>query len=257
MKAYILAAGYATRMYPLTRDLAKPLLEVAGAPILTHIVRHLVELPDLSELVEIGNDRFADALSSWADATPLPVPVRVLNDGSRTARDRLGAVGDLAFALRAVPLAGEDWIALAGDNLVLFDLRPHQRTLLASRRPTLLLRENDGGEASRYNEVTLGEDNRVVRFREKPRDPRSQWAAIAVYLFPPEVAPALFRYLAEGGNPDAPGHFIAWLVEQMPVGAVAIEGEWFDIGSIESLEHARRRLSVEDSTPDPAPQKVC
>ena len=120
MKAYLLAAGYATRMFPLTRDLPKPLLEVAGAPILSHILDRVLALRDLSEVVVISNHRFADAFGRWADEQGSPVPVRVLDDGSTHDGDKLGAIGDLAFALQQVPVDGEDWVVAAGDNLLAF-----------------------------------------------------------------------------------------------------------------------------------------
>lgn len=245
MKAFVLAAGYATRMYPLTRDRPKPLLDVGGAPILDHILSRVFELDDLEEVVVVGNARFAPAFDAWARALAPPIPVRLLEDGSTCAADRLGAVGDLAFALREVPVEGDDWLVAAGDNLLAFDLRPLQRAFREAGHPLLALRrvEREAGP-SRYNEVTLGDGGRVTRFREKPPDPAGDLAAIALYFFTPDVAPRVGRYLAEGGNPDAPGHFIAWLVRERPVFAAPFAGDWFDIGSLETLEEARARFGA-------------
>lgn len=246
MKAYLLAAGYATRMYPLTRDRPKPLLEVAGAPILSHMVERVLELQGLSELVVIANARFARAFEDWASGLSLPVPLRVLNDGSTCDDDKLGAVGDLAFALSRAPVGDEDWLVAAGDNLLAFDLRLLQQRFLAlGRDPLLALRRVDhasSGQPSKYNDVTLDDTGRVVRFEEKPRRPVSDLAAIALYFFPAFVAELLPRYLAQGGNADAPGHFIAWLVGQVPVRGTPVPGAWFDIGSVEGLEHAREHF---------------
>ncbi|MBW2279287.1 MAG: nucleotidyltransferase family protein [Deltaproteobacteria bacterium] len=243
MKVYLLAAGYATRLYPLTRDTPKPLLDVAGQPILTRILRRVEALQGVSEVVVIGNDRFAVQFERWASETQSRVPLRVLNDGSRSEDDRLGAVGDLGFALREVPTGGEDWLVVAGDNLIEFDLDALHRTFLAKRRPLLVLRAVEHGPGpTRYNEVTLGGDGDVERFREKPPDPQGALAAIAVYFFTPEVADLLARYLEAGGERDAPGHFVEWLVQQTPVAAARLDGEWLDIGTPETLEHARRRL---------------
>ncbi len=248
MKVYLLAAGYATRMYPLTRTRAKPLLEVAGAPILTHILARVLTLRDVSEVIVVANARFAGAFEAWQGVQRVPVPVRVLNDGSTSDDDKLGAIGDLAFALSEVPTAGEDWLVAAGDNLLAFDLRPLQRSFLATgapghRKPLLAVREVERPRGpSQYNEVMVDDSGRVERFREKPRDPRSDLVAIALYFLPAAAAAALRRYLAEGGNPDAPGHFIAWLVDQVEVRAARIPGGWFDIGSLEGLEEARQRF---------------
>lgn len=247
MKAYLLAAGYATRMYPLTRDQPKPLLEVGGAPLLTHLVRSIEPLRELTEIVVIGNHRFAPAFERWREAIESTVPVRLLNDGSTSDDDKLGAIGDLAFALREAPVGDEDWMVAAGDNLMRFDLRSIQTHFLEHRTTTLTLRDvpfsMSGAGASPYNEVTLDRESRVVRFREKPAEQLTGLAAIALYFFPPNIADTLARYLAEGGNPDAPGHFIAWLVGETTVRATRFDGQWLDIGSLETLARARDILS--------------
>lgn len=243
MKAYLLAAGYATRMYPLTRDRPKPLLEVAGRPILAHILDRVRVLDGLSEVVVIANDRFIAAFEAFAAGLDLGVPIRVLNDGSRDDDDKLGAIGDLAFALAEVPVGNEDWLVAAGDNLLAFDLGLLQRAFRAGGgAPLLAVREVPLEGPSRYNEVTLDGEGRVVRFREKPPDPQSPLAAIALYFLPPSAAALLPTYLEEGGNPDAPGHFIAWLVDRVEVRAEPLPGGWFDIGSLEGLENARSRF---------------
>ena len=243
VKAVLLAAGYATRLYPLTRETPKPLLEVGGRPLLTHILERVVALPGISEIAVVSNHRFVEPLRAWARGGLAALPLRVLDDGSTEESDRLGAVGDLAFALREMPLAGEDLLVVAGDNLLGFDLAPLFARFARERKPLLVVRRVARAGPSPYNEVRLGPGDRVVGFREKPADPQTEWAAIALYFFPPEVEGLLARYLAEGGNPDAPGHFVAWLVRETEVVAARCEGEWFDIGSLEALEAARARFS--------------
>jgi glucose-1-phosphate thymidylyltransferase len=242
VKAYLLAAGYATRMYPLTRDRPKPLLEVAGRPILTHILDRVLQLDDLSEVVVIANDRFFDAFDDWARHVDAGVPVRVLNDGSRSDGDKRGAIGDLAFALAEAPVGDEDWLVAAGDNLLAFDLRVLQRAFRRHRVPLLAVRPVDREGSSKYNEVILDDDGRVLSFREKPAQARSPLVAIALYFLPAGAAALLPRYLAAGGNPDAPGHFIAWLVDEVEVRAEHLPGGWFDIGSLEGLAYAREHF---------------
>lgn len=255
MKALLLAAGYATRLHPLTRDRPKPLLEVAGRPLLSHILDRVLELPDLSEVVVVGNHKFHAALSDWAAAEargrPGAPPLRVLDDGSTSDADKLGATGDVAFALEHMNLdldldldpAGEDLLVVAGDNLLGFDLRPLHAAFRRRRRPQLAVREIPLPEGpSPYNEVTLDGEGRVTGFREKPADPASPWVAIALYFWPPGIADQVRAYLAEGGNPDAPGHFVAWLVDRTAVYAEVFSGEWYDIGSHEALADARARF---------------
>ncbi len=243
VKAYLLAAGYATRMFPLTRDRAKPLLEVGGLPILTHLINRVARLDDLSEIVVIANHRFARDFDAWLARLDCAVPVRVLDDGSMDDGDKLGAVGDIAFALREVPPGNEDWVVVAGDNLLAFELDKVHRFFVQHRAPTLALRTvTPGPGPSPYNEVSIDEASRVVRMREKPLRPQTDLAAIALYFFTPAVHEHLTRYLAEGGNPDAPGYFVAWLVDRTKVVATRFEGEWFDIGSLESYDAACRRF---------------
>ena len=241
MKVVLLCAGYATRMYPLTRDRPKPLLEVAGAPILSHLLARTAPLPGVDEVVVVGNRRFAPQLRAWAEEARAPVPVRLLDDGSSDESDRLGALGDLAFAAREIPLAGERALVAAGDNLVLFDLAPHARAFARRGTPQIAVRDAAAaaGPRSLYGEVTVDAAQRIVRFREKPPDPESPLASIALYFFPPATWPLFAQYLDEGGNRDAPGHFIAWLVERTAVHAEPIAGPWFDIGDLDSLARAR------------------
>jgi glucose-1-phosphate thymidylyltransferase len=240
MKAYVLAAGYATRLHPLTLDRPKPLLEVGGQPILSHVARRLATLEGLSEIVVVTNSRFCQAIEAWRDTRPVEVMTTVIDDGTCDEASRLGAVGDLALALERVPPDGA-FVAAAGDAIFDFDLRALQRAFERRRHTLLVVREapHDGGPTP-YNEVEVDAEGRVLRFREKPPDARSGLAAIALYFFPAEVVSRVRRYLAEGGNPDAPGHFIAWLVAQAPAVVARFDGRWLDIGSHETLANARR-----------------
>lgn len=247
MKVLLLAAGFATRMYPLTRDRPKPLLDVGGRPLLAWILERALAVGGVGEVVVISNGRFAAQFERWAEALDVSVPVRVLNDGSREASGRLGALGDLAFALDAAPLAGDDWLVLAGDSLIGFELAPAAREFRRRGRPLVLVRRlAPDADASPYNRVELGDDQRIVRFREKPAGARGGLAAMAAYFFPASTEISLRRYLREGGEPDAPGHFLEWLVEHEPVFAFEPGGRWLDVGSLEGLERADRWVRDEE-----------
>lgn len=244
VKAYILAAGYATRMYPLTRDRPKALLEVAGRPIISHIVERLLALDDLTEIVVVTNARFVSHFESWRAQQLSRIPITVLNDGTTSNDTRLGAIADLRFAIDTVPLVGANAVVVAGDTLFDCDLRPVTRAFLARGAPTLVVRRApDLNSLSKYNEVSVADDGRVTRFIEKPTQTETNLTAIALYFFPPATLLRLAEYLGAGGNPDAPGHFIAWLVEREPCYAESLVDRWFDIGSIDSLEQARRSWS--------------
>jgi glucose-1-phosphate thymidylyltransferase len=251
MKAYLLAAGYATRLYPLTRDVPKPLLEIGERPILSQVLDRVLATGPVSEVVVIANHRFAAAFESWARAQSCSVPIHVLDDGTSSDDDKLGAISDLAFAFRERPPGEEDVLVVAGDNWIGFDLGAARADFEErGRRPLLLLRRAPPATGpSAYNEVQIDEAGRVLRFREKPEDPTSPWVAIAVYFYPPRVAALVEAYLASGGNPDAPGFFVEWLVRHAPVQAHCFEGEWMDIGSHETLAAARRLIGATERGP--------
>ncbi len=242
MRAILLAAGYATRLYPLTRDRPKPLLEIAGRPLLDYLLERVLELEGLRDVTVVTNHRFAAHFERWAEARDCPVPLRIVDDGTTSEDDRLGAIGDIAFVLQQIDPQPEDtWLVAAGDNLLELDLRTIQRQFDLEPTPRILVREVDqAGGPSAYNDVELGEGGRVVGFTEKPACAVGRHAAIAVYFFPPSLASLLSRYFEAGGNPDAPGYFIEWLCQEETVYASAFEGRWFDIGSHETLEEARR-----------------
>jgi glucose-1-phosphate thymidylyltransferase len=238
MKALVLCAGFATRLYPLTRNQAKPLLDIGGRPMLSWLMDRLLRIKELDAVYIVGNERFHSQFLSWRDAYPSPVPIHVLNDGSTADENKLGAIGDMAFAMRHIP--DDDLLVVAGDNLLEFDLDPFAREFLRARRPMILVREVDNLAArSRYNEVILDANGAVISFREKPPDPKSNLAAICLYFFPPGIRNRIEDYLTAQNNPDAPGYFIQWLVTQTPVQAMIFEHGWFDIGNLQTLEAAR------------------
>lgn len=252
MRVVLLAAGFATRMYPLTRDFPKPLLEVGGAPILTHILERLRPLRDLREIAVVTNARFAARFSKWAAEVDCEVPIHVIDDGAMENDHRLGALRDLMLAsdvmLASDPTLGgpatsaapEDLVVLAGDNLIDFDLRPLQEEASEEDASLLVVRRIDGVVPSaKHGEVVLAADGSIARFREKPIDPESPITATAIYFFPARAVDLLRSYLDAGGNPDAPGHFLEWLVPRERVLARMIPGRWFDIGDLDSLEVAR------------------
>lgn len=240
MKAIVLAAGYATRLYPLTRERAKPLLEVGGEPLLSQIVGRIQAVSSVEDVIVVCNAKFAHQFAEWRDTLAEPQRVRVLADGSTDESNRLGATGDLAFALRECSLQGDDVLVAAGDALIAFELETAHALFREKRCPTLIVRRVDRETGpSRYNEVELASDGRVTAFREKPEQRQSPLAAVALYFYPPELTDWVETYLASGGNPDAPGHFVAWLVARSRVVAAPMVGSWFDIGDAAALAEAR------------------
>ena len=205
----------------------------------------MVALPGMTEIVVVANHRFIREFDAWAGGLPCGLAVRILDDGSTCDDDKLGAIGDLSFALNDMG-DEEDLLVVAADNLLLFDLEPYLQEYRRRQRPLILVRDVDTVVQGRYNEVEVSASGRVTRFLEKPQQPRSGKAAICLYFLPPGIASFVRRYLRTGGNPDAPGYFIEWLVAQTEVHAVPLVGEWLDVGSPETLAAARGRLAAEE-----------
>jgi glucose-1-phosphate thymidylyltransferase len=245
MRAVFLAAGFATRLFPLTANRAKPLLEVAGEPLLTRLVRQVEATGAVREAVVVTNGRFHEDFVRWRDALVSGIDVALVDDGASTDDNRLGAVADLKLALDEAPFAGpvDGWLVLAGDNLLDFELRPYVDRFRASGQAQLIVRETAvPGPPRKYNEVRLDERGRVLSFREKPERGETGLAAIAVYVLPPELPVLVDAHLAAGGERDAPGHLMEHLVERIPFEASPIGGSWFDIGDRSDLEAARAAL---------------
>ena len=238
LHAVFLAAGFATRLYPLTRDRAKPLLEVAGEPMLTRILRQVESSGAVTAGTVVCNGRFHADFETWREATESAFPIEVVNDGAMENESRLGAIRDLALGLEHASADADGYLVLACDNLFDFDLKQHASNFAEDRIGRLIVRAVPKPvPPSRYSEVVL-DGEQVVSFREKPADPQSNLSAIAVYLLPADLPERVKTYLAEGNEPDAPGHFIAWLRDRVELKAVRLTGRWLDIGSAEDLKAA-------------------
>jgi glucose-1-phosphate thymidylyltransferase len=237
MKAIILAAGYATRLSPLTDSIAKQLLPIGGRPMLDWVCDKVEEAA--GEIHVVTNTRFAGDFERWASGRR---GVTVHDDGTTSNDDRLGAIGDIAFVLERAG-ADDDLLVVAGDNLFDFGLADFAG-FWSGQGVATAVAVYDCGDlelATHYGVVEVGEDGRVVGFEEKPSEPRSTLVATATYLYHREHVPLIERYLREGNAPDQPGRLVAWLYEREPVYGYRFEGPWFDIGNPEQLLEADNR----------------
>jgi glucose-1-phosphate thymidylyltransferase len=231
MKALILAAGYATRLRPLTDSFPKMLLPLAERPMLDYLLDRIREVEEIEEIHLVTNAQFAPVFRDWA-----PEDVTVHDDGTTSNDDRLGAIGDIAFAIERGGLAGADLLVVAGDNLIGYSLGDLVAFWRAKGGSAVALHEvSDPELLKNYGVVELDEDDRVVGFEEKPPEPRSNLAATAAYLYRAEHVNLLDRYLEEGNPRDAPGNFAAWLHERALVHGYRASGEWHDIGDLGQL----------------------
>ena len=242
MKALILAAGYATRLYPLTKNLPKPLLEVGGRTILDYLVDQLEAVPAIERVFLITNHQFLPFFERWRDARAGTKPVQLIDDGTTCNEDRLGAIGDLTFALKHADL-NDDLLVCAADNILRFPLSEFVSAFQSQPASHLCVHwVEDVQRLRRTGIAVLNDENRVVEFAEKPSEPKSHWAVPPLYIFLRRTLPRVRAYHAAGGSPEAPGHFIEWLCRLEPVYAFKITGSVLDIGTPESLEAARELL---------------
>jgi glucose-1-phosphate thymidylyltransferase len=236
VKLIVLAAGYATRLYPLTLDRPKHLLEVAGKPILDHVLDS-VEPIGFDGIYVVTNSKFADRFRGWAADRD----VMVIDDGTDSEETRLGAIGDLELVIRSHAL-DDDLVVIAGDNLF-------SETLggFPPRRDAPVLAVYDVGDLEairKYNAIEIDHEGRIVFFEEKPQQPRSTLTGIALYFYPASTLPLVGQYLAEGSNPDQPGRLVQWLYPRIPFYTWRVPGRWYDIGSRETLAEADQAFSV-------------
>jgi glucose-1-phosphate thymidylyltransferase len=240
MKCVLLAAGYATRLYPLTRNMPKSLLPVGNRTILERILEKVERVDEIDEVVLVSNARFFDQFEAFVGSYRSAKRYSVLNDGTTDNDKRLGAIADLKLAVDRKGI-DEDTMVLAGDNLFDFGLDDFARFFRQKQADCITAhRLEDLAELRRTGVVELSEDRRVLSFQEKPAEPKSTWAVPPFYLYRRETLPLLDEYLASGENPDAPGHFVPWLAARRPVYAFTFEGRRYDIGNLESYEEAKR-----------------
>ena len=243
MKMLILAAGYATRLYPLTLNQPKPLLSVAGRPMIEYVLSSLSSIQAVDCVYVVTNAKFAGHFEKWADryqAAHAYPRIEIINDRSIDDKDKLGAIGDLHLVLLEQKI-DDDLIVVAGDNLFSDGLGEFGRFCQRKRAPVLGVYDvGSFEEAKKYGAVTLDPEGKILSFIEKPPNPTSSLIGIALYYYPRAVLPLIKQYIAEGNNPDQPGRLIQWLYPRLSVFTWTVPGQWYDIGSKETLEEANR-----------------
>lgn len=244
MKALILAAGYGTRLYPLTRNIPKPLLSIARRPVIGHIIERLEEIGDIDEILIVTNQRFVRFFGDWLTNFDSKKPIKIINDRTVSEKSRLGAIGDMDFVIKTEGL-DDDLLVVGGDNLFRFNL---SRFVKFAKSKGLsccvgLYQVENRESVKKYSVVELGEDGKIISFQEKPRLPRSTLIAVCIYYFPKKKLLLIPRYLKEGNNPDAPGYYISWLCKTDRVYGFTFRGSWYDIGDLASYGQAKKELA--------------
>lgn len=235
MKCLILAAGYATRLYPLTENFPKPLLEVGGKPILDWLIEDMEQTGLIDEYIVISNHKFAHIFEQWSQGR-----YTILDDGTSSNETRLGAVKDIQFAIEQLGL-DDDLLVMAGDNLLDFSLGGFIN-FAKEKQATCVMRYYEADEA-RLHKTGVAEidgDGLILSMEEKPKEPKSNWCVPAFYCYTRENARLIKKGIEAGCGTDAPGSFIAWLCGQTRVFAWEMPGRRYDIGNLESYEEVKR-----------------
>ena len=246
MKLIVLAAGYATRLYPLTLNQPKPLLDVAGKPMLEHVLDNLAPVEEIDHVYVVTNGKFAGHFERWAEAygsRGKGTRITVVNDHSTDDTNKLGAIGDLNLVLTQEAI-DDDIAVVAGDNLFSERLSEFGEYCRAKGAPVLAVYDVGDLEAiKKYNSIDVEDDGRITFFEEKPANPKSTLTGIALYYYPKSALPLIRQYVEEGNNPDQPGRLVQWMYERTPFYTWRVPGIWYDVGSKETLEEANRIFS--------------
>lgn len=238
MKCLILAAGYATRLYPLTENFPKPLLEVQNKTILDWLIDDIDALGIVDEYVVISNHKFAHHFDKWA--MEKTQKVTVVDDGTSTNETRLGAVRDIQFAIDKLNLC-DDMLVIAGDNLLDFSLTKFIK-YAKEKNAACIMRYYEPSEQklTKCGVVTIDNDDKIVNMVEKPENPESHWCCPPFYYYTKEAAKLIKKGIESGCGVDAPGSFIAWLCKQVEAYAMEMPGRRYDIGNLESYEQVKK-----------------
>ncbi len=241
MKALILAAGYATRLYPLTKEYPKPLLEVKDRPIIDYIVDKLNSVPAIDEIYIVTNSKFISFFRRWVKSVKSFKKITLVNDLTKNNQDRLGAIGDINFVIKNKKIR-KDLLVVGGDNLFNGSLRGFLDSAKKNFRSVNigLYRLKQRKDASRYGVVKLNKQNEVTSFQEKPKHPQSCLVAMCLYFIPKSLLGLTKEYAQDKNKQvDATGGYIAWLKDRMGVYGYIFKGSWFDIGDYKYLNAAK------------------
>jgi len=229
----VLAAGYATRMYPLTENFPKPLLEVGGETILDRLMKDADSIPEVSRHIVVTNHKFVGHFEEWKKASSYSKPIDILDDGSIDNNHRVGAVKDLLLAIEMFDL-DEDLMVLAADNILDFPLKGFAE-FFTEKGTSIIMCHNEPSipALQRTGVVCLDENNKVLLMEEKPKEPKSNWAVPPFYIYSRKDLPLIKTCIEHGCGFDAPGNLAHFLCEQSTMHAYPMPGKRIDIGNLE------------------------
>jgi len=245
MKALILAAGYATRLYPLTKEYPKPLLGVGKRPIINYIIDKLQALDDIDEIIVVTNSKFFPKFKKWRSHLHSKKHISLVDDLTKSHSDRRGAIGDMNFVINKKHLK-DDLLVVGGDNLFSGDLKEFLSFVKGNPSPVIgAYNIKDIRQAKKYGVIKLGSKFKLIDFKEKPENPKSTLIAMCLYYFPKGKLRLIKEYLnSKTDKHDATGFYIDWLRKKVPVYGFTFDGFWYDIGDHEFYNEAKRKWHI-------------
>lgn len=240
MKCILLCAGYATRMYPLTENFPKPLLEIKGKPLIDYLIDDLSKNKLVDEFIIVSNHKFINHFMKWKETKK--EPIIILDDGSTNNDNRLGAVKDIWFAIEERSIY-DDIIVLAGDNLLDFSLKGFVEFAKEKNANAVMRHYEEVKEKlQRTGVAIIDKDDKVLEMAEKPKEPKSNWAIPPFYIFKKDCLKEIKEGIDLGCNVDAPGGFIEWFSKRNDVYAYLMPGKRIDIGKLEDYYSIKKYL---------------
>jgi len=243
MKALILAAGYATRLYPLTKEYPKPLLKVGQRPIINYIIDKFQALDDIDEILVVTNSKFMPQFQRWRELLKSRKRISLVDDLTKSHSDRRGAIGDINFVINEKHLK-DDLLVIGGDNLFNADLKEFLSFVKGNPSPVIgAYNIRDISQAKNYGVIKLGAKFKLIDFKEKPKNPESRLIAMCLYYFPKGKLRLIKEYLdSKTDKHDAMGFYIDWLRKKVAVYGFRFAGFWYDIGDPKSYQEAKEKF---------------
>ena len=239
MKTIVIAAGYATRLYPLTENFPKPLLEIGGSTILGRLLDDIDGIPEITEHVIVTNHRFAHIFEEWKEKTRYTKPITIVDDGTETNDTRLGAVNDLLLAIDRCNI-NDDLLVLAADNVLDFSLKGFVDYAMGKGTSCIMCHdEKEIKKLQRTGVITVDEDMKVLEMEEKPETPKSHWAVPPFYVYMRNDLPLIKGCMDNGCGFDAPGNLARYLSTATTLHAYEMPGRRYDIGTLDTYEEVK------------------
>ena len=241
MDSIVLAGGFAKRMWPLTKNTPKQLLDVAGKPMLTHVLKSLEKI-DTERVIVSVNSFFASSFEKYIQTYDGPLNLELFVESSNNEEEKLGALGALNLLFSEFSIKGPVFIA-GGDNLSNFDLNQMIKKYQETKKDVIGLYDVEDIELAKLYGIAETSNESIIAFHEKPNTPKSTLAATAYWLLSENGITNFLSYISSGGDRDALGNFLAWNIKKADIKSVSLRGVWYDIGDLESYNTAQKWLS--------------